>query len=175
MPAVNLILNASKENVSKPIIWRLGKLFNVVTNILRAQVTEEYAQISLAMEGSTEELEQAVNYLHSIGVIKEGIESAALRNLSAPEDIVARPITVHLTLETSNPVQAGSPILLRISKDFQIVLDITRASFDSQAGGTIEMDISGKLTEVQRAIAYLHTTGLHVNPVQRCVTDYSNL
>lgn len=175
MPAVNVFLNASKENVSKPIIWRLGKLFNVVTNILRAQVTEEYAQVSLAIEGSTDELAQSLDYLHSLGVTKEGKDSPELLTAAAPENSIARPITVHLTLSTINSAQAGTPILHRISKDFQIVIDITRAAFDSQSGGDIEMDISGKLTEVQRAIAYLHTTGLHVNPVQRCVTDYSNL
>ena len=56
-----------------------------------------------------------------------------------------------------------------------MVVDIEQAEFDDEEGGRIEVTLSGALNAVQRAIAYLHTTGLHVNPHQRSVTDDSNL
>ena len=59
MPVVNVELNARRETVQQPIIWRLGRLFNVVTNIRRARVTEDYGYVLLEMEGSATEAESA--------------------------------------------------------------------------------------------------------------------
>jgi hypothetical protein len=74
-----------------------------------------------------------------------------------------------------NAAQGQVPTLFRIGKDLAVVVNIERAEFDAEEGGSIEIAISGVLSDVQRAIAYLHTTGLHVNPRQRSVSDYSNL
>ena len=53
--------------------------------------------------------------------------------------------------------------------------DLEFAALDSEAGGTLDILISGALLEVQRTIAFLHTTGLSVSPVQRSVSDNGNL
>ena len=81
-------------------------------------------------------------------------------------------ITVQIATRTSD--QAGEPILYRLAKDFDVVTNIRRAQVTDDYG-FVEVDIEGSLEEVQRAISWLHTTGLHVDAKQRSVSDQSNL
>ncbi len=81
-------------------------------------------------------------------------------------------IRVRIAARTAD--QAREPILYRLGKDFHIVTNLRRASL-SEEGGYAEVDLEGPLEEVQRAIAWLHTTGLHVDALQRSVGDGSNL
>jgi hypothetical protein len=173
MPVVNVELNANAETVSQPVIWRLGKLFNVVTNVRRARITDDYGYVLLEMEGSTGEIDQAKAYLARLGLIEGAVEAAG--EVERPEDAMAQPNTIYVRLTTVTADQGRIPALYRIGKDMGVVVNIRRAEFDEEEGGSLEIDISGILFDVQRSIAYLHTTGLHVNPRQRSVTDYSNL
>lgn len=81
-------------------------------------------------------------------------------------------ITVHIATRTAE--QAGQPILYRLGKDFQVVTNLRRAAL-SEEGGYVEVDIEGSLEEVQRAVAWLNTTGLSIDAKQRSVHDGSNL
>lgn len=173
MPVVNVELNARNDTVAQPIIWRLGKLFNVVTNVRRARVTEDYGYVLLEMEGSTGEIEQAKSYLAGLGLTKGNGDGNVPS--ARPEDSMPQPNTIYVRLSTVSPEQGRTPVLHRIGKDLGVVVNLRRAEFDEEEGGWLEIDISGVLFDVQRSIAYLHTTGLHVNPRQRSVTDYSNL
>jgi len=175
MPVVTVELNADRKAADQPILWRLGKLFNVVTNIRRARVTEDYAYIALTLEGSTQEIEQATGYLRALGLLRGAEAAAPPPDAAPPEASVPQPNTIYVRLTTVTPEQAHAPLLHRVGKDFNVVVNIERAAFDDEEGGWIEITLSGPLTEVQRAIAYLHTTGIHVNPRQRSVTDYGNL
>jgi hypothetical protein len=82
-------------------------------------------------------------------------------------------VTVQLTTRTAD--QARQPILARLCKDFPVVPNIKRAQIcEDQA--FVELEIEGELEEVQRAIAWLHTTGLSVDAKQRSVgKDTRNL
>jgi hypothetical protein len=176
MSVINAVLNAGQETAGQPIIWRLGRLFNVVTNIRRARVTEDYAQVVLSLEGSTQELAQATDYLRALGVLSDGTTGGAAQTLPPPpEAAIAQPNAISVRLSTVNAAQGHAPILYRVGKDYGVVVNIARASFDDEEGGTLEVTISGPLMDVQRAIAYLHTTGLQVNPRQRSVSDAGNL
>jgi hypothetical protein len=73
-----------------------------------------------------------------------------------------------------NAEQASAPVLARVARDYRVALNIRFAAMDEE-GGTIDMAISGALLEVQRAIAFLHTTGLSVSPTERSVSDNGNL
>jgi hypothetical protein len=174
MPVVPIELNARKELADKPLVWRLGKLFNVVTNIRRARVTEDYAHIALDIEGSSQEVEQAVAYLRSLGVLGESPAASAPVAGPAPETQIPQPNAIYVRLTTVSSAQGQTPLLYRVGKDFDAVVNIERAAFDEESG-FVEITLSGPLAEVQRAIAYLHTTGIQVNPRQRSVTDYGNL
>jgi ABC-type methionine transport system ATPase subunit len=56
------------ELVQQPIIWRLGKEFNVVTNIRRADVAEDRGWVILELEGEMEEIERGIRWVQEQGV-----------------------------------------------------------------------------------------------------------
>ncbi len=175
MAALTLEINAPQTFIKQPLIWRLGKLYNVVTKIKRARATEDYGYFALELEGSRTEVDMAAHYLRSLGVTAGGEPGEKPSNPLKPEDNIKQPNAISVRLDTVNGGQSHAPLIYRIGKDFDAVVTIEKAAFDEEDGGSIELAISGHLGEVQRAIAFLHTTGLRVNPRQRSVTDYSNL
>ncbi len=60
--------------VTRPVIWELGKNFEVVTNIRQASVTDEIGIVSLALEGEREENKKAIAWLEQQGVKVEPVE-----------------------------------------------------------------------------------------------------
>ena len=60
--------------VTRPIIWELGKTFEVVTNIRQASVTDEIGIVSLSLEGEREENKKAIAWLEKQGVKVEPVE-----------------------------------------------------------------------------------------------------
>jgi ABC-type methionine transport system ATPase subunit len=63
-----------KDLVTEPVIYHLGKNFEVVTNIRRADVTREEGWVVLEMTGDPDELDRGVVYLESRGVRVEPVE-----------------------------------------------------------------------------------------------------
>ena len=60
--------------VKEPVIFQLGKQFEIVTNIRRADVAREQGWVMLEITGEPEELERGVAYLESRGVVVESAE-----------------------------------------------------------------------------------------------------
>lgn len=60
--------------VTRPILWELGKTFEVVTNIRQASVTDEIGIVSLSLEGEREENKKAIVWLEKMGVKVEPVE-----------------------------------------------------------------------------------------------------
>jgi hypothetical protein len=60
--------------ITRPIIWELGKDFNVVTNIRQASVTDEIGIVSLSLEGEREDIKKAIAWLEKQGVKVEPVE-----------------------------------------------------------------------------------------------------
>ena len=174
MPAITVELNANREIVSLPILWRLGKLFNVTTNIERARITDDFGYLQLKIEGSQAELDQASAYLVALGALK-GKPGASADISAMPETKIAHPKTLELTIATVNANQVQVPILSRVGKDFDLIVNVLKGNLDDEEGGSLDITLSGELNIVQRAISYLHTTGLKVYPKERSVTDYKNL
>jgi hypothetical protein len=81
---------------------------------------------------------------------------------------------IQVRIATRTADQAQEPIVHRIGHDFRVVTNIRRAQV-SEEGGFVDLDIEGALPEVQRAIAWLKTTGLSVEAQERSVGDGSNL
>ena len=60
--------------VKEPVIYQLGKQFELVTNIRRADVTRDQGWVLLEVIGEPDELDRGVAYLESRGVTVEPAE-----------------------------------------------------------------------------------------------------
>lgn len=64
--------------------------------------------------------------------------------------------------------QVGEPWLWRLGKEFDVTVNIVKANVDTDYGW-VQVRLSGPLEEIQRAIAWLMTTGMHIEALQRAV------
>jgi ABC-type methionine transport system ATPase subunit len=78
--------------------------------------------------------------------------------------------TVHMTIATTNPEQVKVPWLWRLGREFDLRVNILKANINEDAGWAF-VALEGPIEEIQRATAWLHTTGLHVEPVERSVFE----
>ena len=58
--------------------------------------------------------------------------------------------------------------MYRLAQKFLVTPNILRAEVNEEKG-FLEIEISGELEEVQRSIAWLNTTGLYIDAIQRSV------
>ena len=54
--------------VTQPIIYNLGKKFDVITNIRRADVRDEMGWVILELEGPADQIQEGVAWVSSLGV-----------------------------------------------------------------------------------------------------------
>jgi hypothetical protein len=54
--------------IKQPVIWKLGRDFQLVTNIRRADVTEDRGWVVLELDGEMEEIERGVQWVVDQGV-----------------------------------------------------------------------------------------------------------
>lgn len=54
--------------IREPVIWRLGREFEIVTNIRRADVTDDRGWVVLELEGELEEIERGLKWMQDQGV-----------------------------------------------------------------------------------------------------------
>ena len=73
-----VILTFPEELIREPIIYNLGQQFNLVTNILRADLTEDRGWIVLELDGKEEEIEAGITWATSKGVKVEPIGDESL-------------------------------------------------------------------------------------------------
>ena len=52
----------TSELITEPIIYNLGQQFNIVTNIIRADVTEDRGWVVLELDGEDEEIEAGITW-----------------------------------------------------------------------------------------------------------------
>ncbi len=57
-----------QDLITIPVIYELGKEYNVVTNIRRADVTEDRGWVILELEGELPEIERGLEWVASQGV-----------------------------------------------------------------------------------------------------------
>ncbi len=57
-----------EELIKEPIIWKLAKEFDVVTNIRRADVTDERGWVILELDGDRDEIERGLEWVRKNGV-----------------------------------------------------------------------------------------------------------
>jgi ABC-type methionine transport system ATPase subunit len=54
--------------VQEPIIYNLGKQFNIVTNIRRANVEDTFGWVILELDGDELALDEGLKYMENLGV-----------------------------------------------------------------------------------------------------------
>ena len=60
--------------ITRPIIWELGKKFEVITNVRQASITDEVGLVSLSLAGERDEIKRAIAWLEELGVKVEPVE-----------------------------------------------------------------------------------------------------
>jgi L-aspartate semialdehyde sulfurtransferase ferredoxin len=75
--------------------------------------------------------------------------------------------TVDLTVIAGGQ-QVSEPWIWRLSREFSIEVNIQKASIDEDYGW-VRLQLKGPIEEIQRATAWLMTTGMHIEADQRAV------
>ena len=57
-----------QEQLKEPIIFNLSHQFQIMTNILRADITDDKGWMMLELEGDSEEIEQGITWATTRGV-----------------------------------------------------------------------------------------------------------
>ncbi|HVL82097.1 MAG TPA: NIL domain-containing protein [Actinomycetota bacterium] len=68
MPKLRLHLTFPDTLIQEPLIWRLSKQYDIITNIRRANVEEKVGWVILEAEGAEEALESGITWLREVGV-----------------------------------------------------------------------------------------------------------
>jgi len=63
-----VMLSFSSEVIAEPITYNLGQQFKLVTNILRANLTEDRGWIVLELDGKEADIEAGIAWVISKGV-----------------------------------------------------------------------------------------------------------
>jgi len=70
-----LNLTFPKKLIKEPLIYNLGHKFKIVTNIRKANVTNDYGWVLIELNGDIEEIQKGEKYLKDLGIIVEDIEA----------------------------------------------------------------------------------------------------
>jgi hypothetical protein len=57
-----------QQLIKEPIIWKLGKEYEIVTNIRRADVSADFGWVILELEGDEDEIERGLQWVAEQGV-----------------------------------------------------------------------------------------------------------
>jgi hypothetical protein len=68
MAKKQVMFTFSKLRAKEPIIYNMGKQFNVITNIRRADVAEDRDWVVLELEGKAKDIEQGIKWVTDQGV-----------------------------------------------------------------------------------------------------------
>ena len=63
-----LIFTYTAELIREPIIYNLGEQFNIVTNILSADIAEDRGWVVLELDGAEEDIEEGIAWATSHGM-----------------------------------------------------------------------------------------------------------
>lgn len=57
-----------EELIKEPVIWKLGRDFEIVTNIRRADVTDARGWVILELDGERDEIDRGLDWVREQGV-----------------------------------------------------------------------------------------------------------
>ena len=68
MATVRIKFTFVEQLIKEPIIWKLAKEFDIITNIRRADVTDERGWVILELEGDQDEIERGIDWVREQNV-----------------------------------------------------------------------------------------------------------
>ena len=68
MSKQRFMLTFTEDQIHEPIVYNLGLQYNLMTNIIRANVSEEKGWVILELEGEDNDIEQGIAWITSRGV-----------------------------------------------------------------------------------------------------------
>lgn len=71
---IKVYLTFPKTLVEQPLIYWVGKKFDIITNIRGASISDEIGLVALEIDGRREEIDKAIEWLRNQGVKVEPIE-----------------------------------------------------------------------------------------------------
>lgn len=78
MPKLRVKFTFPPEQIKEPVIYEVGKRFDLVTNVRRADITAEVAWAILELDGSREDLDRGVEWLRDLGIRVDPVEDSIL-------------------------------------------------------------------------------------------------
>ena len=66
------------DQIKEPIIYEVGKRFDLVTNIRRADVTAEIAWAVLELDGEKQDLDEGIKWVQERGIRVDPVEDSIL-------------------------------------------------------------------------------------------------
>ena len=66
------------DQIKEPVIWEVGKRFDLVTNVRRADITPEVAWAVLELEGDSENLNAGVKWVTDKGIRVDPVEDSII-------------------------------------------------------------------------------------------------
>jgi hypothetical protein len=67
-----------QEQIKEPVIWQLGRDFDVITNIRRADITSEVAWTILELEGEQADIDRGVQWVMDRGIRVDPVEDSII-------------------------------------------------------------------------------------------------
>lgn len=74
MASIKVHLTFPEKLIKDPVIYNLGKQYNVVTNIRRANVDQKVGWVDLELTGNEDNMKEGIKYLESLEVEVDLIE-----------------------------------------------------------------------------------------------------
>ncbi len=74
MASIKVHLTFPEKLIKDPVIYNLGKQYNVVTNIRRANVDQKVGWVDLELTGNEDDMKEGIKYLESLEVEVDLIE-----------------------------------------------------------------------------------------------------
>jgi len=68
MATARVLLTFPPHLIKEPVIYNIGKRYQVVTNIRRADVQQDVGWVILELDGDQDQIDQAIRYAKGLGV-----------------------------------------------------------------------------------------------------------
>ena len=74
MPKIRVYLTFPEKSIQEPVIYQLGHEFKIITNIRSASVNAGVGLVGLEIDGDSQELNKALQYLKDHGISVKPID-----------------------------------------------------------------------------------------------------